>query len=114
MTFERIAQLQTDPRVATALHGAPINCLTALTIFHAGRVGLLTPAESEQFADLPLPWIEQARSAVSAIGDDTLLNCAPSVIARAVASTLDAPERWRQVLPLVTRRQDVLAADGVR
>ena len=113
MTFERITQLQADPRIAAYLGGAPLSVLTALTIYHANRLGLLTDAERAHYIDLPTPWIERCRSSVSAFSDHDLTTLSPESIALAVAATHGAPERWREVLPLVVRRQDVLAADGV-
>lgn len=113
MTFERIAQLQTDPRIAAYLRDAPLSAQTALTLYHAGRFGLLTAQEACFYGDLPLPWFEQCRSSVSGFSDHDLTTLSPESIALAVAATHGAPERWREVLPLVVRRQDVLAADGV-
>lgn len=113
MTHARITELQRDPRIALYLHGAPVSSLTALTIHHANRLGLLTDAERAYYTDLPTPWIEQCRSSVSGFSDADLLALGPRNIALAVAAAHGAPERWREVLPLVTRRQDVLAADGV-
>ena len=113
MTFERISQLQADPRIAPYLHSAPLSAQTALTLYHAGRLGLLTPAEADLYSDLPRPWIEGCRSSVSSFSDADLLALSAQNIAVAVAATHGAPERWREVFPLVVRRQDVLAADGV-
>ena len=113
MTLERLTALQSDPRIAPYLHAAPLSAQTALTLYHAGRLGLLTPAEADLYSDLPRPWIEGCRSSVSGFSDTDLLALSPQNIAVAVAATHGAPERWREVLPLVVRRQDILAADGM-
>ena len=113
MTIERLTALQSHPAVAERVHNAPVSAQTALTIHYARLGGLLTPAEAAEFADLPRPWIEQCRSSVSSFSDTDLLALSAQNIAVAVAATHGAPERWREVLPLVQRRQDVLAADGV-
>lgn len=113
MTIERLTALQSDPRIAPYLHAAPLSAQTALTLYHAGRLGLLTPAEADLYSDLPRPWIEGCRSSVSSFSDSDLLALSAQNIAVAVAATHGAPERWREVLPLVVRRQDALAADGV-
>ena len=113
MTIERLTALQSDPRIAPYLHAAPLSAQTALTLYHAGRLGLLTPAEADLYSDLPRPWIEGCRSSISSFSDTDMLALSAQNIAVAVAATHGAPERWREVLPLVVRRQDVLAADGV-
>ena len=113
MTIERLTALQSDPRIAPYLHAAPLSAQTALTLYHAGRLGLLTPAEADLYSGIPRPWIEGCRSSISSFSDTDLLALSAQNIAVAVAATHGAPERWREVLPLVVRRQDVLAADGV-
>ena len=113
MTIERLTALQSDPRIAPYLHAAPLSAQTALTLYPAGRLGLLTPTEADLYSDLPRPWIEGCRSSISSFSDTDLLALSAQNIAVAVAATHGAPERWREVLPLVVRRQDVLAADGV-
>ena len=113
MTLDRLTTLQSHPAVAERLHGAPLGSLTALTIHYARLADLLTPAEVAEFADLPAPWLSRCRSAVSGLTDRDLTTLSPESIALAVAATHGAPERWREVLPLVVRRQDVLARDGV-
>ena len=112
MTLERLAQLAAHPTIAAILATAPLCSQTALTIHHAAQLGLLSPAEAAQYADLPRPWIAQARSTVSGMADSDLAGLAPESIAMAVAATFGAPERWQEVMPLVVRRQDVLAKDG--
>ena len=113
MTLERLTALQSHPAIAERLHGAPLRAQTALTIHYARLGGLLTPAEAAEFTDLPAPWLSRCRSAVSGLTDHDLTTLSPESIALAVAATHGAPERWREVLPLVVRRQDVLARDGV-